>query len=187
MKDRLEQFIEDNRDSFDSFNAVQAEKVWGKIAEGRKDAQRRKILLRYFIRAAGVLLIFSLSYLFHDFVYKNKEARISKNKINDIYNQIPELKEAEAYYASLVSIKMNEVKPFLSKNPQIRKYVNLDLSELDSIYISLKNDLKDNIDNEQIIEAMIQNYRLRLSILEELEAEIKQENAKDHAKPKITI
>ena len=39
--------------------------------------------------------------------------------------------------------------------------------ELDSVYISLKSDLKDNIANHEVIEAMIQNYRLRISILEE--------------------
>lgn len=187
MKDRLEQFIEDNRDSFDSFNPYEAEKVWAKIAEGRKDKQKRKIILHYFSRAAAVLLIFSLSYIFHDFVYKNKEARISMNKTNDIYKQIPELKEAEAYYASLVSVKMEEVKPFLAKNPQLMNYVNMDFSELDSIYSSLKNDLKDNIANDQVINAMIQNYRLKLRILEELQAEIKQEKNTDHAKPKINI
>jgi hypothetical protein len=187
MKDRLEQFIEDNRDSFDTFSTTQEEKVWGKIAEGRKAIQRRKVILRYFSRAAAVFLIFSLSYFFHDFVYKNKEARNSGNKMNDIYKQIPELKEAEAYYTSLVSLKMEEVKPFLAKNPQIRKDISMDLSELDSVYTSLRSDLKDNIANDQIIEAMIQNYRLKLRILEELQAEIKQEKNTDHAKPKINI
>jgi hypothetical protein len=187
MKDRLEQFIEDNRDSFDSFSPNQSEKVWAKIATGRIGKQKRKIILHYFSRAAAVLLIFGLSYLFHDFVYKNKEVRISKEIINDIYKQIPELKEAEAYYSSLVSAKMEEVNPFLAKNPQIRNYINMDFSELDSIYNSLKNDLKDNIANDQVINAMIQNYRLKLRILEELQSEIKQEKNTDHAKPKINI
>jgi hypothetical protein len=187
MKDRLEQFIEDNRDSFDTFSPTQSEKVWGKIAQGSKNKNRRKVILTFLSRAAAVFLIFSLSYLFHDFVYKNKEARISRNKMNDVYRQIPELKEAEAYYTSLVTIKMEEVKPFLAKNPQIGKDINMDLSELDSIYTSLKNDLKDNIANDQIINAMIQNYRLKLRILEELQAEIKQEKTTDHAEAKVNI
>ena len=44
----------------------------------------------------------------------------------------------------------------------------MDLSELDSIYSSLKKDLRENIDNEQVLEAMIQNYRMKLKILEDL-------------------
>ena len=40
--------------------------------------------------------------------------------------------------------------------------------ELDSTYAQLKLDLKDNVANEQIIEAMIQNYRIKLQILEKM-------------------
>ena len=46
--------------------------------------------------------------------------------------------------------------------------LKIDLSELDSIYSNLKEDLKDNIANQDVLEAMIDNYRLRISILEEL-------------------
>jgi hypothetical protein len=187
MKDKLEQFVEENRDSFDSFSPDQAEKVWGRIEAERKGSQRGKIILRYFLRAASVLLIFGLSYLFHDYMDRNKDARIAEEKMNDIYQQLPELKEAESYYSSLVSNKLEEMKPFLAENPGISKAVDVDLSELDSVYVSLKNDLKDNVANDQIIEAMIQNYRLKLRILEELQSEIKQEKNKENAKPKINI
>jgi hypothetical protein len=37
-------------------------------------------------------------------------------------------------------------------------------------------DLMDNIANEQIIEAMIQNYRIKLDILEGILSELKNEN-----------
>jgi hypothetical protein len=112
---------------------------------------------------------------------------IAEKKRNDVYEQVPELKEAESYYSKLVTFKLEEMKPFLMNNPGIRKEVNVDLMELDSIYSSLKNDLKDNIANDQIIEAMIQNYRLKLRILEELQAELKPENSKENEKPKASI
>ena len=48
-----------------------------------------------------------------------------------------------------------------------------DLNQLDSLYTELKSDLRDNIANQEVIDAMIQNYRLRISILEELLSEIK--------------
>jgi hypothetical protein len=187
MKDRLEQFIEDNRDAFDSFSQPQAEKVWEKILDERKVKNGNRVFLRYFSRAAAVLLIFGLSYLYHDYVDRGKEARIAEKKMNDVYEQVPELKEAESYYSNLVSYKLEEMKPFLANNPGIRKEVNVDLMELDSIYSSLKNDLKDNVANDQIIEAMIQNYRLKLRILEELQAELKLENSKENEKRKVNI
>jgi hypothetical protein len=187
MKDKLEQFIEDNRDAFDSFSQPQAEKVWGKILEGRKKKKVKRVFLWYISRAAAVLLIFGLSYFFHDYIDRGRDARIAEKKRNDVYEQVPELKEAESYYSKLVTFKLEEMKPFLMNNPGIRKEVNVDLMELDSIYSSLKNDLKDNIANDQIIEAMIQNYRLKLRILEELQAELKPENSKENEKPKASI
>jgi 3-hydroxyacyl-CoA dehydrogenase len=47
------------------------------------------------------------------------------------------------------------------------------MSELDSLYSALKADLKDNVANQEVIEAIIENYRLRIAILEELLAELK--------------
>jgi hypothetical protein len=187
MKDRLEQLVEDNRDSFDSITPEQAEIVWKKIGDKRKEKQGRKIFLRYIYRAAAVVLIFGLSYAFHDFIDRRKETRLAKDHMSDVYKQLPELKEAERYYSNLVSGKMEEIKPFLANNPGIKKDVNMDLLELDSIYSSLKNDLKDNVANDQIIEAMIQNYRLKLRILEDLQAEIKRENNNKYEKPKVNI
>ncbi len=187
MKDKLEQFIGDNRDAFDSFSGHDAEKVWGKIVKSRKKNPEKKMISWYMSRAAGILLIFGLSYVFHEFVDRKKDARLAKQKMNDIYELVPELKEAETYYANLVSNKLEEIQPFLASNPGIREDVNVDLTELDSVYISLKNDLRDNVANDQIIEAMIQNYRLKLRILEELQDEFKNEKSKENEKPQINI
>jgi len=75
---------------------------------------------------------------------------------------------------------LQEVKPYLTQYPSVEDELNTDLSELDSIYVSLKHDLKDNIANHEVIEAMIQNYRLRINILEDmlmfLQAEEMEEN-----------
>jgi hypothetical protein len=187
MKDKLEQFIEENRDTFDSFSHSESEKVWGKILEKRKVKPGSRFYLQYFSRAAVILVIFGLSYLFHDIVENRKETRLTEEKLNDIYKQLPELKEAESYYANLVLNKMDEIKPFLASNPEIGNDINTDLMELDSVYTSLKNDLKDNVANDQIIEAMIQNYRLKLRILEDLQAEIENENNNENEKPKVNI
>jgi hypothetical protein len=187
MKDRLEQFIDDNRDSFDSLSPSDSGKVWANLSSRRRHNGRGRQLTRYFSRAAGILLIFCLSYVFHDYVSRGRESKLAEKKMNDVYEQLPELREAESYYSNLVSNKMKEIKPFLTENPGISKDVNKDLVELDSIYKSLKNDLKDNVANDQIIEAMIQNYRLKLRILEELQSELKHDNLTENAKPKINI
>jgi hypothetical protein len=50
----------------------------------------------------------------------------------------------------------------------VREGIEQDLAGLDSALVQLKRDLKDNISNAEVIEAMIQNYRLKLAILEEV-------------------
>ena len=52
-----------------------------------------------------------------------------------------------------------------------------DLTELDSIYSSLREDLKDDVANEEVIEAMVQNYRLRVEILEEMLLFLNEQNS----------
>ena len=89
-------------------------------------------------------------------------------KVADVEIDIPELREAEMYYSGMIHTKLEEVKPLLREYPSLEEELNSDLSELDSIYSGLKSDLKDNIANHEVIEAMIQNYRLRISILEDM-------------------
>jgi len=87
-------------------------------------------------------------------------------------NGIPGLSEAEAYYTNLVNQKLDELKPVIANCPSIQEELNYDMSELDSVYIDLKKDLKDNMANQEVIEAIIENYRLKVSILEDILSEL---------------
>lgn len=182
MKDKLEKFIDENRDEFDYY--LPSAGVWEKSG---KKFSTRKIYLTVLSRVAVVILIFAGSYLFHDFVDSRRSGKLSNSELRNIYEQIPELKEAENYYANLVSRKLNEIKPFYISNPEMKNLVQYDLAELDSIYNQLKTDLKDNVANDQVIEAMIQNYRLKLQILEDILKDLKQEKTKENEEPESII
>ena len=162
MKDKLEQFITENRESFDNFEPNP--ELWKKIEKtvGKKTIRLKTVLWR----AAAVILIFGASLMFHryiDVIHDSRTAEI----------EIPEIQEAEIYYSSLVSSKLDEIRPMLSEHPGLDEEMTADLKELDSIYFELKKDLKDNVANQDVIEAMIQNYRLRLTILEDILKELK--------------
>ena len=142
-----------------------------KIQQDVKPA--RKINWRIIIsRAAVVFLIFMASYLVHEIIDDGGLAIFSKG--HKEYNN-PELKEAEVYYSSLINEKLEEIKPIITSHPLLEEELEFDFNQLDSMYNELKNDLKDNIANQEVIEAMIQNYRLRLSILEDLLSFLKPE------------
>ena len=82
--------------------------------------------------------------------------------------KIPELQEAEIYYTSQLQSKLLKVKEYLTEYPELEIELIQDLSALDSIRIELKEDLRDNIANKEVVEALIQNYRMKLTILEDL-------------------
>lgn len=155
MKNRLEEFVRGHRQDFDSYEPGEA--LWGKIE--KKLDRGRKVKLRFYLsRAAAVAAIFALSFMAQHYIISDR------NKMAEI----PELKEAEMYYSGLIDAKLQEIKPMLAEYPDIEHEMESDLSELDSVYSSLKNDLKDNVANQEVIEAMIQNYRMRIDILEEM-------------------
>lgn len=173
MEDKFEKFVGRNRDEFDIH--LPGPSVWENIQKRQSKTLffSGKKMLRIAYRVASVAIIFVLSYAYHDFRTQNKPEKISARMNNKIYKEIPELKETEMYYNKQVDLKLKELKPLLKDQPEIEKIVKNDLTELDQVYASLKQDLNDNIANEKVLEAMIQNYRLKLQILEDLLSEVK--------------
>ena len=58
------------------------------------------------------------------------------------------------------------------------------------MFNELKIDLKDDAANEEVIEAMIQNYRIKLQILEEILTQLKnadEQNTDDHEDKKVLL
>jgi len=155
MKDRLEEFVRNHREEFDLFEPD--DRLWEGI-EKKIDSGKTRRLGYYFYRAAGIAAIFLITLTAHRFFFG------SQNQVPEI----PELMEAEEYYSGLIDNKLKEAQPLLSEYPEIQNELDTDLSELDSVYKDLKEDLKDNVANQEVIEAMLDNYRMRVEILEEM-------------------
>jgi hypothetical protein len=169
--DRFEQFVRDHREEFD-FRDPDS-RIWDRV--GSRIAKYKKYDWRLILkRAAVVALIFAASYgvneWFHQVHSRNLAIRHAGTNMD---SRIPGLKETEAYYSSLVNQKMDELKPIMANCPSLQQELNTDMSELDSVYADLKNDLKDNMANQEVIEAIIENYKLKINILENVLAEIK--------------
>ena len=50
---------------------------------------------------------------------------------------------------------------------------------MNAAFSELKADLKDNVDNEEVVTAMMENYRLKLQILEEILKELEKERSEE--------
>jgi hypothetical protein len=76
--------------------------------------------------------------------------------------------EASQYYAEQITRTRSLIMNCASYDTEIDHQVNVEFAQLDTVYMSLRKDLKDNIDNSEVLEAMILNYRMRLEILQSI-------------------
>lgn len=164
--DKLEKFVIDHRADFDDLEPNPA--LWEKI----NPQQPRVVHInwkRVLTQAAAVVVIFVASYYFHDFMQnRNHASNMATNETaTEGHKQMRELMEAEVYYTSMIDSKKEEIFTLAASQPLLRDEINDELMELDEDFRNLKEDLNDNADNEEVIAAMIQNYRLKLRILEE--------------------
>lgn len=171
--DNLEKYILDNREQFDDMEPDPA--IWERI-ETRKAPVIRINWGGVAWKAAAVVAIFISSYFFHDYMASRKQDKgFISGKLDDMESpMVKELIEAEAYYTSQIDMRKQEVFKLTANSPDVQKEINTELVEMDKVFEELKDDLKDNADNEEVIEAMIQNYRLKLDILEEMLNRLKQ-------------
>ena len=69
------------------------------------------------------------------------------------------------YYTKLIEIKQEELKTLEKDEPLLYKQFAGDVEKLDKVYHSLKKQLPDNSNPEQVMEAMISNLQLQMNLL----------------------
>ena len=169
--EKLEDFIRKNREGID--DQYPSSEVWKGI---RRDLlSRRPVILRR-LAAAAVIIVVVTAAIYH-YTNENKDGFMNQRETSLMKNN-PQLKETELYYNNLVNSLYNEAVPLLAGYPDIRKEFLSDMSHIDSICTDIKKDLKDNVSNQEVIEALINNYRIKIRILEEMLDQLKQNENK---------
>ena len=162
MKDKLKDHIQENRSQFELYQA-DIDSIWDNVDKALDNEQKKnQFQWKPFLKiAASIVLIFVVGFTAIRFANNSQKYQdgVSLAEIS------PELAEAEYYYSRLVDEKFALIR---SVNNQLDPLITQEISVLDSAYQDLKNDLKDNMDNEEVINAMIQNYRIKLQILEQI-------------------
>lgn len=103
---------------------------------------------------------------------------IQQKKIQDTQNQgtpdnsektSPDNENADSkemfYYAKLIELKHEELKTLEKDEPLLYRQFSGDVQKLDSVYHTLKTQLPNNSNREQVIEAMISNLQLQIGLL----------------------
>lgn len=160
--DRLEDFIKTNREAFDQHEP--SDKVWEQISKSEQKPKKIK-LTTYFVRIAAVIAI---AVIFSVVAIKTDILKTDKLASQNADPELVELMETEAYYAGQVNEKMDEIRKCYNTFPEIKEDVEMDLNELQEMYNILKIDLKENISKKTVIEAMIENNRYRLKMVDQV-------------------
>jgi len=120
----------------------------GAIAGDGSGAQAAAVI----IAAAGLAAIFS--------VLRTQE------RLNDPY--VTAVQETYYYYDNQIRMLYREAEPLLTANPDIKSELKLGMGELDSLSAQIIRDLHDNIASQEVVEALITNYRLRIELMEDM-------------------
>jgi hypothetical protein len=172
--DNLEEFILDRREQFD--DADPGPKVWDRIK--KRPAPVYGIGWKSVAwRAAAVVAIFISSYVFFRLTDKQpgQTAEQAYQEMPEAQSQlVNDLKEAEVYYTSQIEFMRTEAIRLSDGDPGVQEIIDTQMVDLDQVYEELKRDLKDNTANEEVIGAMIRNYRIKLEVLEEILRQLRQ-------------
>jgi hypothetical protein len=156
--DKFEKYIKENRVSMDLHEP--SPEVWEKIRQ--KSSARIMPWYRMNAAAAVLLIIVGIAGLLY--IMSSGYGFLSSRKDNG--SQM--ITETEIYYNNLLESLYTEAEPLLASQPGIREELGLDMAVLDSICTEIKRDLKDNVATQEVLEALIRNYAIRISLLEEM-------------------
>ena len=163
-KDRLESFVNENRREFDQMEP--SDNLWEAISNKLEEKPILRSKSFNWIKVAALVAVFLIvPAIVYQLRFSEKKQSAKAVQIDP---EVQELMEAEAFYAQEVSGKLAEIQKCYKVYPELKSEIEGDLNELDTMYRSLKSDLKENISNKEVIEAMIENNRNRMKLVDEV-------------------
>ncbi len=170
MQDRLKDFMEEHREAFDAETPPTA--IWDKIDDQlpqKQSAPIRRLVIRYAKIAAAVFILFGVGMLTGSYLSGNETefSAETQQEINDL----------NTFYSRQVNEKLNELKSFSPDNNVIE-----DIKELDSSFQALKDELGNEVNDHQVIEAMIREYQTKIEILDRVIVRMKSTNKSPKSK-----
>jgi hypothetical protein len=162
--DNLEEYIRKHREEMDRYKPSSG--IRRRIKKGLQTGKSTSY--RWIYVAAMLTVILSTAVLLLRPGYKIAASANGTSGSQMMMKVNSQLRETEIYYNNLANMLYREVTPLLTKNPEIEKELDNDISQIDSLCSEIRKDLKDNVANQEVIEALIQNYRIKIRLLQDM-------------------
>jgi len=171
--DPLEDFIHKNKEQLKE-PLLRKEQLWETIKLDILPVKKttvRKLYWRKWAAAAGILLVVGLGLFWMN----------NADTSNQLANNKPvEVLEIDAHYQKLINVRIVQVKNSTTLSENQKKEIIDYLQNLEKESQKLETELEKNVNNVQIIQAIIKNYRERLEIMENLLDRSTEQNSNKH-------
>lgn len=159
--DNFEKYILENRKQFDSHKADK-EKLWANIEERLGPDPKVISFWKFpvFKIAATITILLSVVGLIG--VAFNHSSNLESPVVTK------ELQDIDMYYANLVSYQVRLVEHSTKLSDSDKAEFLSFMDELDKEHEELRLELRKNIDNEAVLEAIVANYKKRIELIENL-------------------
>jgi hypothetical protein len=168
MKNRLEKFIRDNREEFDTFEPPKD--LWKKIDKGitKKEGKNGEIFhfgssMKTYRRAAfriaaSVAILLSFSYVGFRY-WTSNSGEVAPFSDNPTYAKLA------TQYTTTIELKREELSKLEHDDPTLFHQFDGELKALEVNYAHLKDQLPKNPNQEELLKAMIQNLQWQIDML----------------------
>ncbi len=157
----IEHFIRSNKSSFDT--DIPNLKVWAAIEKRTaKTVIKPNAFKQWALRIAAAITLLIIGGGGGFYLKTRQEAKELAQTVEQI---APDFREAEQFYAQKVQTQLVKLASF---QPTTDPSVLADLQQIDAVQKELKQELDDapNATREEIVKHMIENYKIKLGILE---------------------
>ena len=184
-KDRLEEFIIENRDDFDT--EIPSLNLWGDI-DKKINPTPKKNIKKIAGRSAAIVavLLVACSWFFIGDKGTSQNARMNQSPSSQqlLIEANPELAEISEYFTRKINQNKGKLAALNHHDPALYR----DLNHMESMYDTLRMEWEMNThkSDEKLVDAMIANFRTRSMLLENVVARIERhEDSTTSARPAV--
>lgn len=161
--DKLEKFIHEHRREFDSH--VPDLKIWSEIQNKLDEKPSLRISWIRHLRVAAAVLVLLFAGGAMGIYWSS-----SHDNISGMADVSPEYAEMQKYFDEEIQSKMAQLASYHQEGAVLN-----DMKDLDDVYEELKAELKGTSEGnrEQVVRAMIENYKAKIDILEQVLQKLK--------------